>query len=86
MSLPSGAIGDGPTRTLLAVLSLPRPTVRAVTAEAGFRSTSTVWAHLKALRALGLVAFEVGRPATTRATVRVVPKIGSVSVRDEWWG
>lgn len=76
----------GPTRTLLAVLSLPRPTVQAVTAEAGYRSTSTVWAHLKALRALGLVSFEDGRTATTRATVRIVPKIGSVSVGSEWWG
>lgn len=65
--LPDDAIGDGATRTLLALLASPRPTVRGIMEATGKRSTSTVHEHLKSLRRLGLVTWSDHKDGTLRA-------------------
>lgn len=65
-------IGDTRTRTLLAVLTQPHPTVRSV-ATAIDRSAKTTYEHLLALRDLDLLDWEWGAHGTLRATVTAVP-------------
>lgn len=64
----SDTIGDSATRVLLAVLADEHPTIRRVCSAAGLRSTSTVLAHLRALRRAGLVSWANGKDGTLRAT------------------
>lgn len=65
-------VGSGPTRVLLAALSLPSPlTVRAVARKAGVALGYT-HAHLCLLREAGLVTWDEGRQGTLRPLVRRV--------------
>jgi SOS-response transcriptional repressor LexA len=84
--VPNDAIGNGATRVLLAVMADEHPTIRRVCAATGLASTSTVLAHLRALRRAGLVSWADGKDGTLRATCYVVPTIGSAPVAGEWWG
>jgi DNA-binding transcriptional ArsR family regulator len=65
-------LGSSTIRVLLAVASLPRPTIRGV-AERASLSPSVVYHHLGRLRMHGLVTWERGKRGTLRALVEEVP-------------
>lgn len=71
--IPPGALGDGPTRTLLEIVGWneawppsQRELARALGCTAG-----TVGRHIRVLRDAGLVAVEPGRARTVRPRVRL---------------
>lgn len=71
-----GTLHDSATRVLLAIIRLREagksPTVRAIGAETGLRSTSTVHYQLRTLRLHGLIGWEPGRAGTVVPLVRPV--------------
>ena len=70
---PADSWGNTTTRVLLATISTPHPTVRAVGRAAGL-SPMTAYHHLRKLRALGLVDWKDGPSGagTLRPTCRIV--------------
>lgn len=74
---PTGALGQGPTRALCALLAVyardGRATIRTVQAEGGYRSSGSLWKQLRVLRAAELIAFDDALRGTLRPLVQAVP-------------